>query len=64
MVKHLEKEMFGEAAVKHLKNLLRNDTGSSRIIDVLAKNDNDPVMLYYNGALEAYREIRRQIEAR
>lgn len=59
-----EKEMFGEAAVKHLKNLLRNDTGSSRIIDVLAKNDNDPVMLYYNGALEAYREIRRQIEAR
>jgi len=56
-----EKEVFGEAA-KHLKNLIRSEHGASKIIDVLAGNDNDPVMLYYDGALEAYREIRRKIE--
>jgi len=58
-----EKEIFGESA-KHLKNIIRDDSGTSRAIDVLAKNDNDPVMIYYNSALEAYHEIRRQIEAR
>ncbi len=56
-----EKEVFGERA-RHLKNLARDDSGHSRIVDVLAKNDNDPVMSYYADALEAYSEIKKNIE--
>jgi hypothetical protein len=55
-----EKEIFGDRII-HLKNLARDDNGHSRVIDVLAKNDNDPVMNYYSDALEAYKEIRRQV---
>ncbi|MEM4336695.1 MAG: hypothetical protein QXG86_01700 [Candidatus Woesearchaeota archaeon] len=61
-LKKTEREVFGDFALKHLKNILRNEDGSSRIIDVLAKNDNDPVMIYYQGALESYNELRKKIE--
>jgi len=56
-----ETEVFGERA-SHLKNLVRDEHGNSRIIDVLTHNDNDPVMNYYADALEAYKEIRSKIE--
>lgn len=56
-----EKEVFGSKA-GHLKNLIRDEHGNSRIIDVLAKNDNDPVMNYYSDALDAYNEIRKKTE--
>ncbi|MBW3022699.1 hypothetical protein KY308_01180 [Candidatus Woesearchaeota archaeon] len=59
-----EKDVLGPGAIKHLKNILRNDDGTSKIIDVLANNDNDPVMLYYNGALEAYHNLRRKFESK
>jgi len=57
-----EKEVFGERA-HHLRNLVRDEHGHSRIIDVLAHNDKDPVMSYYEDALAAYREIKRKIES-
>lgn len=57
-----EKEIFGEK-IKHLKNIIRDDNGHSRIIDVISKNDNDPVNNYYADALEAYDEIRKKIDS-
>jgi len=56
-----EKEVFGERL--HLRNLVRDEHGNSRVIDVLSHNDNDPVMSYYNDALSAYREIRSKLSA-
>lgn len=41
-----EKEVFGNKHVK-LKNLSRDKAGTEKIIDVLARNDNDPVANYY-----------------
>ncbi len=56
-----EKEVLGSKASR-LKNLIRDEHGNSRVIDVLAKNDNDPVMNYYSDALDSYNEIRKKIE--
>jgi len=57
-----EKEVFG-TKMHFLKNLVRDEHGNSRIVDVLARNDNDPVMNYYADALEAYKQIREKIES-
>ncbi len=56
-----EKDVFG-SRINHLKNLVREKDGSNRIVDVISKNDNDPVMKYYADALDAYNEIRKKIE--
>lgn len=59
-LKQLEKTeavVFGMAH-KEFKNLVRNDNGSDRVIDVLAKNDKDPVKNYYDGALQFCGKVR------
>jgi hypothetical protein len=44
-----EKEVFGDA-VAQLKNIAHNNAGTDAIIDVLVRNDKDPVLQYYDGA--------------
>jgi hypothetical protein len=46
-----ESEVFGDD-IKNVVNLKRNDDGHWRIIDVLQRNDKDPIMTYYRGALQ------------
>lgn len=57
-----EKEIFGPRATGFLKNILRDDEGNDNIISVLAKNDNDPVVSYYEEALESYNDLRKKVE--
>jgi hypothetical protein len=44
-------EIFG-AEHKNFKNLVRDSAGKDKIIDVLDKNDKDPVKNYIEGALQ------------
>ena len=46
-----EAEVFGEQ-ISELKIIKRNPEGKDKIIDVLVKNDKDPVEIYYDSALE------------
>jgi len=50
-LKRSEKELFGRISYD-LKNLDRDEYGRTKVIDVLVKNDNDPVKTYYKSALE------------
>ncbi|MFH1590640.1 MAG: hypothetical protein ABIC95_01800 [archaeon] len=45
-----EKDLFG-ARVTHLRNLMRDMDGEDSILTVLAENDKDPVMAYYESGL-------------
>jgi hypothetical protein len=47
-----ETQIFGVQAVKRLNGLERNEDGSEKVIDVLIKNDKDPVALYYQSAVD------------
>lgn len=55
-----EKNVFGSKA-KKFKNLIRDTTGNSSIIDVLSKNDKDPVMNYYMDAVDAFNDLKRKL---
>jgi len=55
-----ETEVFG-SQIDGLKNLIRTEDGSNTIIDVLVKNDKDPVISYYKGALEFCRKLKDTI---
>ncbi len=57
---HTEQEVFPEKT-KGLKNLKRNKDGSSKIINVLMDNDNDPVQDYYEGAIMFCEKVREQL---
>lgn len=46
-----EAEIFGPDH-RSFRNLVRSPDGSDRVIDVLDKNDKDPVLSYYEGALQ------------
>ena len=61
--KQSEKQVFGKK-IDHLKNLLRDPTGTDTIIDVLDHNDKDPVRSYYEGALDFCKKIRHQMKLR
>ena len=56
-----EIEVFGDECYK-LKNLSRDPTGNSRIIDVMIANDSDPVALYYKSALEFCKKAIEEIQ--
>ncbi len=47
-----ENVVFTEAEVRNLKNLDRNQEGSTPILEVLAENDSDPVQGYHKAAIE------------
>ena len=61
-IKKPEKEVFTEKQLQNLKNLDRDHNGNSAILEVLMKNDADPVELYYKGIEEFCETIRREIE--
>ncbi len=46
-----EHEVFG-GRMHHLKNIQRDHYGNERILDVLIKNDEDPVQTYFDSALQ------------
>jgi len=58
-----ELEVFGKSAEK-LKGLKRNSLGTDRIIDVLIRNDKDPVESYYKGALEFCKRLKERLNKR
>lgn len=62
-LKKTEKEVFGK---KHtnFKNLARDKTGNDRIIDVITRNDNDPVGNYYMQLQENIKTLRKEIHRR
>ena len=53
-----EKEVFG---TKSFKNIRRDASGKSRIVDVLIANDRDPVEVYVENALIACGRIRAKL---
>jgi hypothetical protein len=53
-----EKDIMAEDQLLELKNLERNPDGNERIIDVLIKNDKDPVETYFAGAKEFCLKLR------
>lgn len=58
-----EAEVFG-LEHKNFKNLVRKDDGSERVIDVLDKNDKDPVKSYVEGALQFCGKVQEFIAKR
>ena len=61
-IKKPEKEVFTEKQLQNLKNLDRDINGNDTILEVLMKNDADPVELYYKGMQEFCETIRRELE--
>lgn len=51
LLEKTEVEIFGSAH-KSFKNLVRSNAGTDKVMDVLDKNDKDPVKSYVEGALE------------
>ncbi len=63
MLNSTEREVFGDDC-RHFKNLVRDEKGRDRIIDVLDRNDKDPVVSYYEGALQFCGKVRDYIAQR
>jgi len=57
-----EKEIFGDKHIFNLKNLERNKYGSDQILNVLIKNDKDPVESYYKGAKEFCAKLKEELQ--
>jgi hypothetical protein len=58
-----EVELFGKKELASLINLQREPEGRDAIIDVLMKNDKDPVSTYYQGALDFCDEALKELTA-
>lgn len=58
-----EIEIFERSEVRNLEDLDRDKSGKDDIIDVLMKNDKDPVAIYYQGALDFCDEALKELEA-
>jgi hypothetical protein len=54
----LEKEILTSDQLSELKNLERNPEGNDKVLDILIKNDKDPVESYYQGAKEFCLKLR------
>lgn len=59
-----EKEIFDAPDLASLVRLTRNTQGTDKVIDVLARNDSDPVNLYYDGAREFCSEALKALETK
>ena len=57
-----EREVLGPA-LSNLTEIERDPDGNDRVIDVLANNDKDPVMTYYESAVEFCNKAAKEIEA-
>jgi len=58
-----ENEVFERSEVRDLETLERDDKGKDDIIDVLMRNDKDPVAVYYQGAIDFCEEALKELEA-
>jgi len=58
-----ENKVLHKKELAALKNLARDTGGTERVIDVLIKNDNDPVEHYYVGAVEGTQKLLASFEA-
>jgi hypothetical protein len=58
-----EREVFSRNEVRNLEDLDRDKSGKEDVIDVLMKNDKDPVAIYYQGALDFCDEALKELEA-
>lgn len=61
-LKKPEKEIFTQKQLDSLKNLDRDINGNDAILDVLMKNDADPVELYYKGMQEFCETLRKELK--
>lgn len=61
-LKKPENQILSKKQLESLKNLVRDSSGADSILDVLMKNDNDPVELYYKGMEEFCETIRKELE--
>ena len=61
-LKKKENVVFSKKQLESLKNLDRDPDGEDAILDVLMKNDADPVELYYKGMEEFCETIRKELE--
>ncbi|MCF7866283.1 energy-coupling factor transporter transmembrane protein EcfT [Candidatus Woesearchaeota archaeon] len=60
MLNQSEKGIFGTKA-ENLKNLDRDRTGTQQIIEVMKKNDKDPVESYHKGALQMCETLKQRL---
>lgn len=61
-LKMRERDVFSPKQLESLKNLDRDLDGNDNILDVLIKNDADPVELYFKGIQEFCDTIRKELE--
>lgn len=59
-----ENQVFDKSELQHLSNLVRDSGGNDKILEVLIKNDKDPVKQYYDGALEFCDEALDELVAK
>jgi hypothetical protein len=60
LLKRSEREIFG-SDVERLKNIQHDVQGNDAVIDVLVRNDKDPVQQYYDGAQTFCEEVLRSL---
>ena len=61
-LKKKENVVFSKKHLDSLKNLDRDPDGEDTILEVLVKNDADPVELYYKGMEEFCETLRKELE--
>lgn len=57
-----ENEVFERNEVRDLETLERDGNGKDDIIDVLMRNDKDPVAVYYQGAIDFCEEALKELQ--
>ena len=57
-----EKEVFDKDELSSLLNITRDPQGKDKVIDVIIRNDKDPVKAYYDGALEFCNTAIKRLE--
>jgi hypothetical protein len=62
LLQQSERSVFGEETDK-LKNIDHEPSGKDKIIDVLIRNDKDPVRTYYDGALSFCSDAIKKLTA-
>ncbi|MBN1792457.1 hypothetical protein JW826_02125 [Candidatus Woesearchaeota archaeon] len=58
-----EVEVFDKSELESLLKLERDASGNDKVIEVLAKNDSDPVKTYHEGALQFCEDALKDLEA-
>lgn len=62
LLEKTEREVLGEKHISTLKNLDRQKYGDEKILDVLMKNDKDPVESYYKGAKDFCAKLKLELQ--